>query len=128
MLKGTDPATGKPDVYSEGKYAGQLKDPPKKSSSFRSNEAYAQAEARARDSAEFLEKARAGADEIKVKDLPLRDALGDDYLRHVEGRTTTGAPAGSTRATDFNGGSVTAIYRRNSGGGYDLVTMYPEGR
>lgn len=128
VLKGTDPATGQPEVHLTGRKAGQLKKPPEKSSSFRSNEAYAQAEAKARQSREFLEGAAEAKPRIEVKSVSLEDALGSDYLRHVEGRTTVGVPGGSTKSIDFSGGRVTAYYERNARGGYDLVTMFPEGR
>lgn len=127
VLRGADPETGAVEVWRGGPKAGQPKIPPK-SSSFKSNEAYAQAEAKAREHPDFTRGASEAKPEIKVKDLSLRDALGDDYLKHVEGRTTIGSAPGSTRATDFSGGTVTAIYRRNASGGYDLVTMYPDGR
>jgi len=128
VLRGTDPATSSPEVHLSGKKAGQPKKPPDSSSSFRSNEAYAQAELKARGGKEFLKQMRSGKDWVEVKGLSLRDALGDDYLRHVEGRTTVGLSGASTRAVDFANGTVTAVYRRTPGGEYGLYTMYPEGR
>lgn len=126
-LRGVDPETGRVEVFTSGPKRGQPKIT-QKSSSLMSNEAYAQTEAAARQSPTFAADSAAGKRLIEVKDVSLRSALGDDYLRHVEGRTTIGAAPGSTRAADFNGGTVTALYRRNASGGYDLVTTYREGR
>lgn len=129
MLRGVDPSTGESPVYTKGKLKGQPKPPPNRSSSFRSNEAYAQAEQSARAQQDFIDGKAQGKAEIVIEDLSLRDALGNDYLSHVEGRTTVGAAPGATRSTDFTNGTVTAVYRRNiKTGDYDLVTMYPEGK
>jgi hypothetical protein len=122
---------GYQERYTSGKKAGKHKPPSawaKKSSSFRSKEAYAQAEMKARQSPEFKGQAAAGKEYINVR-LTLREALGPDYLKHVDGHTKIGAPAGATRALNFKGGGVNARYELvdPKAKTYRLITLHPEG-
>ncbi len=129
VLRGVDPETGQVEVFTRGPERGQPKIT-KKSSSFRSNEAYAQAEHAARNSPEFEAQVLAGEKTIYVERLRLDEAIGSDYLRHVEGRTTVDVTkSGTTRAAEFRDGTVFVKYQWNAGTRrYDLVTMYPKGR
>lgn len=59
--------------------------------------------------------------------LTLKEAMGDDYKKMLEGVSRIGSaknPTGS-QPTDFEGGTLTAVYDILSDGSYALVTMYP---
>jgi hypothetical protein len=83
---------------------------------------------KARQSPEFKGQAAAGKEYINVR-LTLREALGPDYLKHVDGHTKIGAPAGATRALNFKGGGVNARYELvdPKAKTYRLITLHPEG-
>jgi hypothetical protein len=121
VLDGVDPMTGS---AADGAWPGELHDPVPTSTSFTSNEAYAQAEAAAHRSPEFAKQAAAGKSTIYVKQLTLSDALGPQYLDHVDG-VTLKDPAASLSRADLTDGRVFAIYDLRDGD-YVLRTMYPK--
>lgn len=116
VLLGVDPANRR---------TGCVRD----SSSFKSNAAYAQAEATAYAAAKLQAPVSSRRIRMVVDAIPLKDALGPEYLRHVEGQTARGSPAGTTRDVDFVEGTFTAIYEWDSRSArHSLLTMYPRGR
>lgn len=122
VLDGVDPATGSARDFAHG---GQHR-APRTSSSFTSNEAYAQAESAVRSSPAFDARAAAGGEWFRVE-MPLSEALGQSYRNHVFGVTKMD-PRATLNTVDFTGGNVVAYYRRNASGGYRLDTMYAEPR
>ena len=119
---GVDPMTGS---ARDGVTGGQHR-APATSSAFKSNEAYAQAESAARGSPEFSARSAQGTPTIEVS-VPLEDALGPNYLKHVDGVSKAGARQGTLNRVDYTGGRVVAVYERTSTG-YSLKTMYPAPR
>ncbi len=60
--------------------------------------------------------------------LPLKDVLGTDYEKYVEGKTRTGSrnnPTGSV-ATNLKDGNLIAVYTVARNGAVTLLTMYPD--
>ena len=99
---------------------------PRISTSFKSNEAYAQAEHAVRQCAAFAAECAKRLQVVSVVDLPLSEALGPGYLGYVEGVSKDTAER-LVRPIDFTDGLVFAKYLRS---GRDLlhVTMFPEPR
>jgi hypothetical protein len=103
---------------------------PATSSSFTSNQAYAQAELKTRESPWFESQAKNGQDPIVVKDLEIKDALGPNHERFVVGLTKKNAQQGTLLGANYSRGRITAVYdavRDTSGkiAGYKLRTLYP---
>lgn len=127
VLHGTDPETGS----NINPNTGQPYPPPRRATRITSEEAYADAEQRMRTSQEFADapvQVTPNGQRRKAVEMPLDRAIGPDYQQHVEGVTRIGSAANptGTRATNLDGGSMTAIYVENDQGGWDLLTMYPE--
>ena len=125
VLDGRDPASGSAQDFVHG---GQHH-APATSSSFTSNEAYAQAESSVRASPQFQAKAASGKNYIEVEQS-LSAALGPGYRDYVFG-VTKSDPRSTLNAVDFTGGKVVARYRlvdTPQGAVYRLVTMFAEPR
>lgn len=133
-VKGFDPVTGTThDAYNKfpdgtPKPHGYSKDATK----IVSDEAYVNAETYVRNSQGFndlvAEADRVGGDEVTVKSIKLEDVFGVNYTEDVFGKTRIGSksnPSGVAN-TDFTDGTITAIYRKESNGKWNLYTMYPD--
>ena len=93
-----------------------------------SEASYVQAENFLRNHEDFITGANQNKPVIAVK-CDLKDVFGDNYQEHVTGFSRTTLWPDTTTPpieTDFTEGTIKAIYRKNSVGGYDLVTMFPE--
>ncbi|HEX8612480.1 MAG TPA: polymorphic toxin-type HINT domain-containing protein [Telluria sp.] len=60
-------------------------------------------------------------------ELPLEDVFGPHYLGSVTGKTRIGSTANPTGVspTNFTGGNVLAVFKVDSAGQWNLLTMYP---
>jgi hypothetical protein len=97
---------------------------------FKSNEAFVNAEAYIRNSTDF-DSALATATNGRFQvDIPSEQVLGANYLDHLEGVTRLGSKNNPTggQPTDFTGAAIRARYRIDTSGQIKLTTMYPEPR
>jgi len=125
--KGYDPMTG----TTKDAITGQTHKYGKDSSKVKSPEAYVKAENHIRNSPEFKKEiSRAnGVGDTKTKpiDIPLKDIYGPGYKNEVSGATRIGSkknPQG-TSLTNFQDGTMRAIYKKDTNGNWKLLTMYP---
>jgi hypothetical protein len=101
------------------------------SSSFTSEEAMAQAAAMVRRDEKYIKLSGEKVKNQFAIEIPLEDALGFDYLRHVEGYTRKDVSTLALKAVDYTGGKVLAFLKAvrdpstNKIVRYRLVTMYP---
>ncbi len=61
-------------------------------------------------------------------ETPLKEIYGSSYGAHVQGKTRLGTksdPRGVVD-TDFTNGNMKAVFKQDSSGNYNLLTMYPE--
>ena len=92
---------------------------------------YVDAELTMRDSQAFKDEDKrattAGESRVVVK-LPVETVLGTDFAKKLEGVTRDGSVKNliGSHATNFAGGTMIAIYDKQTDGSVKLVTMYPE--
>jgi hypothetical protein len=103
-----------------------------------SEEAFVQADEHLRSSPDFEANKKAAnltGDDRFVVERPLKEIYGADYRSSVSGITRhgtnsypTGNPPGSAppSATNFEDGTMKAIYQKNASGSWHTYTMYPE--
>jgi len=90
------------------------------------------AEAFARNSSDFAaamnDAVTQGNNRFAVKGLRLEDALGQNYLSSVFGKSRLGTatnPTGSA-VIDFTDGTYRSVFKLGPSGSWDLYTMFPE--
>lgn len=92
---------------------------------------YVDAEITMRESQAFKDEEKrattAGESRVVVK-LPVETVLGTDFAKKLEGVTRDGSVKNliGSHATNFAGGTMIAIYDKQTDGSVKLVTMYPE--
>ena len=127
VTQGIDPETG----TAKDKYTGRRHNIGQHATKITSEKKYVEAEEKMRASSHY-KKAIANAEQLGGKKVkfrqPLRDILGSDYKDHIFGYTREGE-IGSVRRlteTDFSGGTVFAVYEKDSAGSWLLRTLYPD--
>lgn len=97
---------------------------------FKSNEAFVNAEANIRNSTDFDSALAAATNGRFQVDIPAEQVLGANYLDHLEGVTRLGSKNNPTgwQPIDFTGAAIRARYRIDTSGQIKLTTMYPEPR
>lgn len=129
--RGRDPITGTRTDWETGNQHGSSRH----ATAFTSREALVFAEAVAWNSPQRA-AACAQADTLPIDDeernhasvsLPARQVFGDDFRRHVHGRTRLGSiknPQGSQPTVFADSATVTVLYRRERGGAWLPYTCY----
>ena len=133
-MHGKDPITGTtddafnkfPDGTPKPHNAG------KNATKFTSKESLVKAEDYARSSRKYKDAiAQAeivGDNYVTVKGIKLEDVYGVKYKDAVFGKTRLGSKSHSIGSveTDFTDGALTAKFKKNSSGNWNLDTMFPE--
>ena len=133
-MHGKDPITGTTDDAFNKFPDGTPKphNTGKNATKFNSKEALVKAEEYAHNTTEYknaIAQAEAAGDNyITVKNTKLQDVFGANYKDQVFGKTRIGSrnnPTGSVE-TDFTDGTLTAKFKKDGSGNWNLDTMFPE--
>jgi hypothetical protein len=108
-------------LHKTGKHATQIT----------SEASYVKAEGYVRNTNEFKANAKVadsmGEDRLVMDGVSLENIYGASYKNHVFGKTRVGSaknPTGSID-TDFTNGTITAVYKKDTSGQWNLLTLYP---
>lgn len=132
--KGIDPASGtNDDAYA--KFPDGTPKPHnagKDATKFTSKEAFVNADEYIKGTSEYKNALAAveksGDKNFAVKGIGLEDIYGAKYKDQVFGKTRIGSkknPVGTTE-TNFTDGTVTAVFKKDASGNWNLHIMYPE--
>lgn len=133
-MNGFDPVTGMTDdaynKFPDG--TPRQHNSAKNATKFTNKESLVKAEIYARNTQKYKDAVSLaetdGSDYITVKDIKLDDIFGANYKDQVFGKTRLGSrnnPTG-TAITDFTDGTLTAKFKKDASGKWNLDTMFPE--